>query len=46
MLVKLNKNSIAADDLGKFGGAVVFEDNNIINLQFVGEPDKLSLIHI
>ena len=44
MLVKLNKNSIAADDLGKFGGAVVYEDNNILNIQFVGEPDKLDTI--
>ena len=44
MLVKLNKNSIAADDIGKFGGAVVYEDHEILNIQFVGEPDKLDTI--
>ena len=42
MLVKLNKNSIASDEIEKFEGKVVFEDNEIINLQFVGEPDKLD----
>ena len=40
MLVKLNKSSIAIDEIEKIEGKVVFEDNNIINLQFVGEPDK------
>ncbi len=42
MLVKFNKNSIASDEIEKFKGKVVFEDNEIINLQFVGEPDKLD----
>jgi len=42
MLVKLNKGSIAIDEIEKIEGKVVFEDNNIINLQFVGEPDKLD----
>ena len=42
MLVKFNKNSIASDEVDKFEGKVVFEDNEIINLQFVGEPDKLD----
>ena len=42
MLVKLNKSSIAIDEIEKIEGKVVFEDNNIINLQFVGEPDKLD----
>ena len=42
MLVKFNKNSIASDEIEKFEGKVVFEDNEIINLQFVGEPDKLD----
>ena len=40
MLVKLNKGSIAIDEIEQLEGKVVFEDNNIINLQFVGEPDK------
>jgi acetolactate synthase, small subunit len=38
MLVKLNKGSIAIDEIEKIEGKVVFEDNNIINLQCVGEP--------
>ena len=42
MLVKLNKSSIAIDEIERLQGKVVFEDNNIINLQFVGEPDKLD----
>ena len=42
MLVKLNKGSIAIDEIEQLEGKVVFEDNNIINLQFVGEPDKLD----
>ena len=42
MLVKLNKNCIASDEIEKFEGKIVFEDNEIINLQFVGEPDKLD----
>jgi acetolactate synthase-1/3 small subunit len=42
MLVKFNKNSIASDEIEKFEGKVVFEDNEIINLPFVGEPDKLD----
>ena len=42
MLVKLNKSSITGDEIEKFEGKVVFEDNEIINLQFVGEPDKLD----
>jgi len=42
MLVKLNKSSIAIDEIEKLEGKIVFEDNNIINLQFVGEPDKLD----
>ena len=42
MLVKLNKSSIAIDEIEKLQGKVVFEDNNLINLQFVGEPDKLD----
>ena len=42
MLVKLNKNSIASDEIEKLEGKVVFEDKEIINLQFVGEPDKLD----
>ena len=44
MLVKLNKSSITSDEIEKFEGKVVFEDNEIINLQFVGEPDKLDKI--
>ena len=44
MLVKLNKNSITSDEVEKFEGAVVFEDNEILNLQFVGEPDKLDTL--
>ena len=42
MLVKLNKNSIASEEIEKLEGKVVFEDKEIINLQFVGEPDKLD----
>ena len=42
MLVKFNKNSIASDEIEKLEGKVVFENNEIINLQFVGEPDKLD----
>ena len=42
MLVKLNKSSITSDEIEKFEGKVVFEDNEIINLQFVGRPDKLD----
>ena len=42
MLVKLNKGSIAIDEIEQLEGKVVFEDSNIINLQFVGEPDKLD----
>ena len=41
MLVKLNKSSITGNEIEKFEGKVVFEDSEIINLQFVGEPDKL-----
>ena len=42
MLVKLNKSSIDTDEIEKLEGKIVFEDNDIINLQFVGEPDKLD----
>ena len=42
MLVKLNKNSITSDEIEKLEGKIVFEDKEIINLQFVGEPDKLD----
>ncbi len=42
MLVKLNKSSITVNEIEKFEGKVVFEDSEIINLQFVGEPDKLD----
>ena len=42
MLVKLNKGSIAIDEIEQLEGKVVFEHNNILNLQFVGEPDKLD----
>ena len=42
MLVKLNKNSITSDEIENLEGNVVFEDKEIINLQFVGEPDKLD----
>ena len=42
MLVKLNKNSITSDEIEKLEGKVVFEDKEIINLQFVGRPDKLD----
>ena len=42
MLVKLNRISITSDEIDKLEGKVVFEDNEIINLQFVGEPDKLD----
>ena len=42
MLVKLNRSSITSDEINKLEGKVVFEDNEIINLQFVGEPDKLD----
>tara|TARA_Y100001970_G_scaffold215744_1_gene264043 strand:- start:151 stop:630 length:480 start_codon:yes stop_codon:yes gene_type:complete len=42
MLVKLNKNSITSDEIEKLEGKVAFEDKEIINLQFVGEPDKLD----
>ena len=42
MLVKLNKSSITGNEIEKFEGKVVFEDSKIINLQFVGEPDKLD----
>ena len=42
MLVKLNQSSITSDEINKLEGKVVFEDNEIINLQFVGEPDKLD----
>ena len=42
MLVKLNQSSITSDEIEKLEGKVVFEDNEIINLQFVGEPDKLD----
>ena len=44
MLVKFNKNSIASDEIEKLEGKVVFENNEIINLQFVGEPDKLDTL--
>ena len=42
MLVKLNKSSITGNEIEKFEDKVVFEDSKIINLQFVGEPDKLD----
>jgi len=42
MLVKLNKDSITGDEIEKMEGKVVFEDNEIINLQFVGEPANLD----
>ena len=42
MLVKLNKSSITGNEIEKFEGKVVFEASEIINLQFVGEPDKLD----
>jgi acetolactate synthase-1/3 small subunit len=42
MLVKLNKDSITSDEVEKIEGKVVFEDSEIISLQFVGEPDKLD----
>ena len=42
MLVKLNQSSITSDEINKLDGKVVFEDNEIVNLQFVGEPDKLD----
>ena len=42
MLVKLNNSSITGNEIEKFEGKVVFEDSEIINLQFVGEPDKLD----
>ena len=42
MLVKLIKSSITGNEIEKFEGKVVFEDSEIINLQFVGEPDKLD----
>ena len=42
MLVKLNKSSITGNEIEKFEGKVVFEGSEIINLQFVGEPDKLD----
>ena len=42
MLVKLNKNCITSDEIENLEGKVVFEDKEIINLQFVGEPDKLD----
>ena len=42
MLVKLNKSSITGNEIEKFEGKVVFKDSEIINLQFVGEPDKLD----
>ena len=42
MLVKLNRSSITSDEIDKLEGKVVFEDNEIVNLQFVGEPDKLD----
>ena len=42
MLVKLNRSSITSDEIDKLEGKVVFEDNEIINLQFFGEPDKLD----
>ena len=42
MLVKLNHSSITSDEIDKLEGKVVFEDNEIVNLQFVGEPDKLD----
>ena len=42
MLVKLNKSSITGNEIEKFEGKVAFEDSEIINLQFVGEPDKLD----
>ena len=44
MLVKMNKNSITSDEIESIEGKVVFEDSEIINLQFVGEPDKLDKI--
>jgi len=44
MLVKMNKNSITNDEIENIEGKVVFEDSEIINLQFVGEPDKLDKI--
>jgi len=44
MLVKMNKNSITKDEIENIEGKVVFEDSEIINLQFVGEPDKLDKI--
>ena len=44
MLVKMNKNSITSDEIENIERKVVFEDSEIINLQFVGEPDKLDKI--
>ena len=42
LLVKFNRSSITSDEIDKLEGKVVFEDNEIVNLQFVGEPDKLD----
>ncbi len=42
MLVKLNKSSITGNEIEKFEGKVVFEDSEIINLQFFGEPNNLD----
>ena len=44
MLVKFKKESITEDEIEKLEAKVVFVDNEIINLQFVGEPDKLDKI--
>ena len=44
MLVKMNKSSITSGEIENIEGKVVFEDSEIINLQFVGEPDKLDKI--
>ena len=41
---RMNKNSITSDEIENIEGKVVFEDSEIINLQFVGEPDKLDKI--
>ncbi len=44
MLVKLNKSSITGNEIEKFEGKVVFEDSEIINLQFVGVWGSLQML--
>jgi len=44
MLVKLGREEITNDDILKLDGRVVFENSDIVNIQFVGDSKNLDQI--